>query len=154
MKRLIVMAFAGMALVGCANTDPYSGDVYSSDQAKEVQSVTYGTLISARPVKIQAGENNSVIGSLGGAVLGGIVGNTVGGGTGKVLATAAGALAGGVAGNAIEGKANQTNAVELEIRKDSGETIVVVQKADISQFSAGQRLRIVSSGSKTTVSPR
>ncbi len=41
---------------------------------------------------------NCIVGTAGGAALGGIVGNQFGGGTGKTLATAAGATAGGLAG--------------------------------------------------------
>jgi uncharacterized protein YcfJ len=44
-----------------------------------------------------------------GAVVGGLLGNRVGGGSGKVLATVAGAAAGGYAGNKIEGKMQQGN---------------------------------------------
>lgn len=155
MKKYLTILFVSTMVAGCANTDIYSSDVYSGSQAKQVQSVSYGTLVSARPVKIQAGnETGNVIGTVGGAVLGGFLGNTIGGGSGRSLATAAGAVLGGVAGNKIEDKVNLTNAYELEIRKDDGNTIIVVQKADNSQFSAGQRVRIVSSGSKTTVSPQ
>lgn len=60
---------------------------------KQVQSVTYGTVVNARPVQIQGGDDNNVMGAIGGAVLGGFLGNTVGGGTGRSLATAAGAVA-------------------------------------------------------------
>ncbi|MGL4859587.1 MAG: glycine zipper 2TM domain-containing protein [Enterobacteriaceae bacterium] len=154
MKKFITATLVSLTLVGCANTDIFSGDVYTADQARQVQTVTYGTLLSSRPVKIQAGEEHNIIGTVGGAVLGGLLGNTIGGGRGNTLSTAAGAIAGGVAGSAIEGKVNQTDAVELEIRKDSGETIVVVQKPGKQQFSVGQRLRLVSRGGKMTVSPR
>lgn len=44
----------------------------------------------------------SGIGVIGGAVLGGLLGNQVGGGTGKKLATVGGAAAGGYAGNEVE----------------------------------------------------
>lgn len=44
----------------------------------------------------------SGVGAVGGAVLGGILGHQVGGGTGKKLATIGGAVAGGYAGNEIE----------------------------------------------------
>ncbi|MBB2487154.1 glycine zipper 2TM domain-containing protein [Mitsuaria sp. WAJ17] len=44
----------------------------------------------------------SGIGAVGGAVLGGLLGNQVGGGTGKKIATIGGAVAGGYAGNEIE----------------------------------------------------
>ena len=48
-----------IGLTGCANTDVFSGDVYSADQAKEARSISYGTIVSVRPVKIQA-DNNGV----------------------------------------------------------------------------------------------
>lgn len=71
MKRLLVVTLAGITLAGCANTSTLSGDVYSASEAKQVQTVTYGTIVSTRPVQIQAGEDSNVIGALGGAVLGG-----------------------------------------------------------------------------------
>ncbi|ANE73948.1 glycine zipper 2TM domain-containing protein [Dickeya solani] len=154
MKRFLVITLAGITLAGCANTSTLSGDVYSASEAKQVQTVTYGTVVSTRPVQIQAGEDSNVIGTLGGAVLGGLVGNTVGRGTGRNLATAAGAVAGGVAGNSIEGAVNRVQGVELEIRKDDGSTIMVVQKQGDTKFHAGQRVAMASNGRAITVSPR
>ncbi|ACT06575.1 17 kDa surface antigen [Dickeya chrysanthemi Ech1591] len=154
MKRFLVITLAGITLAGCANTSTLSGDVYSASEAKQVQTVTYGTVVSTRPVQIQAGEENNVIGTIGGAVLGGLVGNTVGRGTGRNLATAAGAVAGGVAGNSIEGAVNRVQGVELEIRKDDGSTIMVVQKQGDTKFHAGQRVAMASNGRAITVSPR
>ncbi|AHF77087.1 Outer membrane lipoprotein [Sodalis praecaptivus] len=154
MKRLIVVALAGMTLAGCANNSTLSGDVYSASEAKQVQSVTYGTLVGVRPVQIQGGEDSNVIGAIGGAVLGGFLGNTVGGGSGRSLATAAGAVAGGVAGSSVEGAVNRTQGVELEVRKDDGNTIMVVQKQGNTRFSVGQRVALASNGRTITVSPR
>ena len=53
------------------NDSSLSGDVYSASEAKQVQSVTYGTVVNARPVQIQGGDENNVMGAIGGAVLGG-----------------------------------------------------------------------------------
>ena len=44
----------------------------------------------------------SGLGAVGGAVVGGLLGHQVGGGSGKTLLTVGGAVAGGVAGNEIE----------------------------------------------------
>lgn len=154
MKRLLVVALAGLTLAGCASNNGLSGDVYTSSEAKQVQNVSYGTLVGVRPVQIQGGDDSNVIGALGGAVLGGFLGNTVGGGTGRSLATAAGAVAGGVAGNKIEGAANRSQGVELEVRKDDGNTIMVVQKQGNTRYSVGQRVAIASNGRNVTVSPR
>lgn len=153
-KRLVAVALTGCMLAGCTNTSALSGDVYSASEAKQVQSVSYGTLVSVRPVQIQGGDDNNVIGALGGAVLGGFLGNTIGGGSGRSLATAGGAILGGVAGQGVQGSLNKTNGVELEIRKDDGNTIMVVQKQAASRYSVGQRVVLASNGSQVTVSPR
>lgn len=52
---------------------------------------------------------NRVAGTGIGAVVGGLLGNQVGGGNGRVLATVAGAAAGGYAGNKIEQKVQKGN---------------------------------------------
>ena len=78
----------------------------------------------------------------------------MGGGTGRSLATAAGAVAGGVAGQGVQSAMNKTQGVELEIRKDDGNTIMVVQKQGNTHFSPGQRVVLASNGSQVTVSPR
>lgn len=153
-KPLIAVAIAAVTLTGCANNNTLSGDVFSASQAKQVQTVTYGTLLSVRPVTIQGGDDNNVMGAIGGAVLGGFLGNTVGGGTGRNLATAAGAVAGGMAGQGVQGAMNRTDGVQLEVRKDDGTTILVVQKQGPTRFSVGQRVMLASSGSTVTVSPR
>ena len=151
MKKVTVALALMMSvgLTGCANTDVFSGDVYSADQAKEARSISYGTIVSVRPVKIQA-DNNGVIGSVGGGALGGIAGSTIGGGTGQAIASVIGAIGGAIAGSKIEEKMSQVNGAELVIRKDNREEIVVVQKADPS-FKAGRRVRIVG-GSSLNVS--
>ncbi|MEA9391114.1 glycine zipper 2TM domain-containing protein [Acerihabitans sp. TG2] len=153
-KSLLVVTLAGLTLVGCANNSGLSGDVYSASEAKQVQSVSYGTLVGVRPVQIQGGDDSNVIGALGGAVLGGFLGNTIGAGTGRSLATAAGAVAGGVAGQGIEGAANRSQGVELEVHKDDGSTIMVVQKQGQTRYSVGQRVAIATNGRTVTVSPR
>ncbi|NLS43453.1 glycine zipper 2TM domain-containing protein [BEV proteobacterium] len=154
MKRLLVITLAGMTLAGCANTSSLSGDVYRAYEAKQVRTVTYGTIISLRPVQIQASDENGTMGAIGGAVLGGFLGNTIGGGTGRSLATAAGAVAGGVAGQSAQGAMNRVQGVELEIRRDDGTTIMVVQRQGNTRFSVGQRVAMSSNGQNVTVAPR
>ena len=48
----------------------------------------------------------TALGTVGGAVVGGILGNQVGKGSGRAAATAVGVIGGAVAGNAIEGRNN------------------------------------------------
>ncbi|MDR5897906.1 glycine zipper 2TM domain-containing protein [Halomonas vilamensis] len=154
MKHLLpIAAFSLLTLAGCANTSPYSGDVYSGNQAKSSQNVTYGTLVAIRPVQIQAdSRTGNLLGGGGGAIIGGLLGRQVGGGSGRDLATVAGALGGAMAGTAAEDASNRINAWEMEIRTDSGEDVVVVQRAD-RQFEAGQRVRLIGSGRNVQVAP-
>lgn len=49
-------------------------DVYTASEAKQVQNVSYGTIVNVRPVQIQGGDDSNVIGAIGGAVLGGFWG--------------------------------------------------------------------------------
>jgi uncharacterized protein YcfJ len=56
-----------------------------------------------RPLKDQ----HRLLGTGVGAVVGGLLGNQVGGGNGRTIATAAGAVAGGYAGNKIQQKVQQ-----------------------------------------------
>lgn len=107
-KRVLVVSMVGLSLVGCVNNDTLSGDVYTASEAKQVQNVSYGTIVNVRQVQIQGGDDSNVIGAIGGAVLGGFLGNTIGGGTGRSLATAAGAVAGGVAGQGVQSAMNKT----------------------------------------------
>lgn len=150
----LAITLAGLTLAGCVNTDSLSGNVYSAREAKQVKTVSYGTIINVRPVKIQAGNEDNPLGTIGGAVVGGLLGNTVGGGTGRRLATAAGAIAGGVAGQKIQGQLNSSQGVELEIRKDDGSNIIVVQKQSSNAFAPGQRVAIATQGNQITVSVR
>ncbi|OBX11140.1 glycine zipper 2TM domain-containing protein [Gallibacterium genomosp. 3] len=154
MKKIVFAAslLASVTLVGCSNSDLYSGSVYSGGQAKEARAVTYGRIVSVRPVTIQ-GESHSqgAIGTVGGGVLGGVLGSTIGGGSGKAVATAIGAVAGAVVGNKVEQKVDQTSGVELVIQKEDGQRIAVVQKADPS-FVPGARVQLVGSGGSLNVS--
>lgn len=151
MKKLTIALalIASLGMTGCANTDIFSGDVYSANQSKEARSISYGTIVSSRPVKIQA-DNQGVVGTIGGGALGGVAGSTIGGGSGRAVATAVGAIAGAIIGSKVEEKASQVDALELVIKKDDGNEIVVVQKADAS-LKPGARVRIVG-GSNLNVS--
>ena len=149
MKKIALAVLMSLTLVSCANEDIYGGNVYSGAQAKEARSISYGTIVSTRPVKIQS-DNQGVVGTIGGGAIGGIAGSAIGGGTGRALATAVGAVAGAVVGSKVEEKASQVSAIEMVIRKDDGKESVVVQKAE-ANLVPGARVRIVG-GSRLNVS--
>lgn len=140
-----------LAATGCANNDVYKGSVYTGAQAKTTRSISYGTIVSVREVTIQ-GNSTGIIGTTGGGVIGGLVGSTVGGGRGSDIASAVGAVFGSLLGSTIEQKASQTTSLEMVIRKDSGEEIVVVQKKEAG-LTTGKRVRIVGNAADVNVSP-
>lgn len=154
MKRLLpILALGALTLAGCANTSPYSGDVYRGSQAQTGQSVSYGTITALRQVQIQAeSPQGNMLGTVGGGVIGGLLGNQVGGGSGRQLATAAGAIGGAVAGSRTEDAVNRVRAWEMEVRRDSGDSVIVVQRAD-RNFQVGQRVRLIGSGASMSVAP-
>ncbi|NDL62672.1 glycine zipper 2TM domain-containing protein [Acerihabitans arboris] len=153
-RASIISAIAIAILSGCASNRTSSGDTFTAAQARQVHTVTYGTLISVRPITIQGGTGENAAGSIGGGVIGGFLGNTIGGGSGRSLATAAGAVGGAAAGSGIQSAANRSPGVELEVRRDDGSTIIVAQAQGTSQFFVGQRVAIASGGGRVTVSPR
>ncbi|WP_037586617.1 membrane protein [Stenoxybacter acetivorans] len=146
----ITAVILSLSVLGCANTNTLSGDVYTAEQAKTVRSVAFGTIVSANPVKIQNKETG--LGGLSGGAIGGIAASGIGGGRGSAIASVVGGVVGLVVGNKIEQAIDATSALELTIRRDNGEEFVVVQKYD-NRFTPGARVRIVGSGNNVNVTP-
>jgi outer membrane lipoprotein SlyB len=141
-----ITAFAALLLSACM-PDSRAGNVYSRDQARTAQTVEYGTIQRVEPVTLEG--TDSGMGTLAGGAMGGVLGNSVGGGSGKAIATVGGAIVGGLAGTAIERQATTRAAVEIEVRLDSGEILVIVQEQD-ADYRVGDRVRVVSDSRGTS----
>ena len=74
----------------------------------------------------------SGVGVVAGGVLGAVVGNQVGGGDGKTLATILGAVGGGMAGNAVEKKMKKVTHYEVTVRMEDGSSRTVQQSTPAS----------------------
>jgi len=96
---------------------------------------------------------SSDLGTVGGALIGGAAGNAIGGGSGRLLATAGGTVAGAMAGQSIQRGMARHNAAELFIRPDNGQEFVTVQPAREGEFVVGQRVNITSHRGQVTISP-
>uniref|UniRef100_E1TK47 17 kDa surface antigen n=1 Tax=Burkholderia sp. (strain CCGE1003) TaxID=640512 RepID=E1TK47_BURSG len=81
--------------------DPYAGEVVAINT-------------------VQSPEPTTGLGALGGAVAGGLVGNQIGGGRGKILTTIAGAVGGGLAGNGIEHAVRKQTTYQVQVRMQDG----------------------------------
>jgi outer membrane lipoprotein SlyB len=149
---MALAAAALLALTGCgtmggpSNTststrnDPgtaASGSAYSG----------YGVVQSIELVHQDAstgiGGSGIGIGAIAGAVVGGVLGNQVGGGTGKTVATVAGAAGGAYVGNEIEkGQRTQTpDSYNISVRMNSG-SYQTVNQASSADLRVGDRVRI------------
>ncbi|MDD0844292.1 MULTISPECIES: glycine zipper domain-containing protein [unclassified Pseudomonas] len=129
-----------LALGGCASN--LSGDSYSRDEARKVQTVRLGTVEMLRPVKIEG--TKTPIGAGAGAVVGGVGGSAIGGGRGAAVAAVIGAVAGGLLGAMTEEGLTRTQGVEITVREDDGSLRAYVQQVQENEvFRVGDRVRIM-----------
>ncbi len=142
---IFLMAVIIAHITGCASSR--SGQVYSRDHARQAQTVENGTIESVKEVQIEG--TKTPIGTAAGGVAGGVVGSTMGGGSGKKIATVIGALAGAAAGSMAEEGITRKPGLEIIVNKDGGQSIVVVQEADVI-FAPGDRVRIITAADGTT----
>ena len=77
-------------------------------------------------------ESGSGVGVIAGAAIGGLLGNQVGGGTGKDLATIAGMVGGGWAGNTVEKKMKRETFYQVAVRMEDGSLRKLEQKAAVA----------------------
>lgn len=150
MKQQAIMSCAALvlgvaALSGCATQ--HSPNTFTRSEVGRAQTVETGTVTAVRGVTIQ--NDSRGVATATGAVLGGLAGNTVGGGRGRTAATVGGVVAGGAAGNAMAGTTRP--GVEVTVQLDSGGTLAVVQDGSPDQFRVGDQVRVSSDGITTRV---
>jgi outer membrane lipoprotein SlyB len=135
-----------IVIAGCASSK--SGDVYSRDEARQVQSVQMGVVEGARKIKIEG--TKSDIGTGAGALIGGIAGSSAGHGKGSSIGAIAGAIVGGVAGAAAEEGITRESGMEITVRLESGRIISVVQGGS-DEFKPGDKVRVLQGNGETRV---
>lgn len=145
MTTLLFLAVATVYITGCVSSN--SSEVYSRDQARKAHTVENGTVESVKEVLIEG--TKTPVGAAAGGVAGGVLGSTIGRGTGRTLATVGGALAGAAGGALAEEAITKKKGLEIVVKKDSGETIVVVQEADVPIYP-NDRVRIIRGPDGTT----
>lgn len=148
---MLVASFTAMALTLGGCTSNLTGDSYSRDEARQVQTVRLGTIQSLRPVKIEG--TKTPIGAGAGAIVGGVGGSAIGGGRGSVVAAVIGAVAGGLLGSATEEGLTRTQGVEITVREDDGSMRAYVQQVQENEiFRVGERVRIMTVNGTSRVS--
>ena len=136
------------AVLGVAACAPHNTNTtYTGQDIGRTASVSFGTIVSTRPVVVQS--QGTGVGALGGAAAGGVAGSFIGNNDvrGNILGAIGGAVIGGLVGNAVEGQVGQGQAVEFIIREDTGQTISVVQTNE-ENFQPGERV-VITRGART-----
>ncbi|MRS99697.1 glycine zipper 2TM domain-containing protein [Ralstonia pickettii] len=109
-------------------------------QPRPAASPYAGQVTAITPIATQQG-NETGLGMIGGAVVGGLLGNQVGKGNGRTLATVAGAVGGGYAGHEAENYYHRDTSYNVSVRMDNGATRTFTYKA-APGFQVGDRVHV------------
>lgn len=115
---------------------------YAQQQQPSGQSAycsTCGTVESIAAVRHQG--RGTGIGAVGGAVVGGLLGNQFGAGNGRLGMTALGAVGGGFAGNAVEKHLRSSTSYQVRVRMENGHTRYFNYRQP-PPFQQGERVHI------------
>lgn len=104
---------------------------------------SYARTGTVQNIELVSQESSGVgVGTIAGAVVGGILGNQVGKGSGKTAATVLGAAGGAYAGNQIEKRnQQQSDAYKITVRMRDGSYQTVMQTAS-NDIRVGDRVQI------------
>lgn len=143
MRRLLflplIIIVAGL-LNACA--PDISALSYTTNQTGEAASTARGVVIAATPVKVSGSRTNG-IGTLAGAVAGGVAGSAIGGGTrANILGGLGGAVAGGMIGNYAEDKLSTQTGMQYQVKLRNNKIITVTQGMNPA-FNVHQRVFVI-----------
>ena len=139
--RTIVMlcSVSALALMTACSASPPRNDAVMSAPVAPAPTASarqFGNVSSIDTVAVAARTSG------GGAVLGAVIGNQVGSGTGRAVATGAGAVGGGVIGNQIEKhNQNQSDIFRVGVRLDNGR-IETFEYQRIDDLRLGDRVKV------------
>jgi len=134
-KILLASLMSAFALGAMAQPPAKSGGKGLCDHCGTVQAVKQ---------EKRKGEGGAA-GIVGGAVVGGLLGNQIGGGTGKTLATAGGAVAGGMVGNEVQKRMTAKTVWVTTVRMKDGSVRNFEQEAQPG-WAAGQVVQVQANG--------
>ena len=146
-KLILVAAVASLgSLTACVVAPPNSVSAYD---AQRMSTVVDATVLSISPVTLQGRDTG--VGTISGAVIGGIAGSNVGGPRTGGIVGIAGAVVGGLIGNAVERDATQRQGVEIMLQLKNGDRRSVIQGAGGEVFAAGEPVMLITTGGRTRV---
>lgn len=147
---LLLLLVSTLVLGACASSK--SGDVYTRDQVRQVQTFRVGTIEQLKEIRIEG--TSTQIGTAAGTAVGGIAGSATGDGKGSDVMRVLGAVVGGMVGAAAEEGYTREDGLEFSILLEDGSHISVVQEKSVNDetFQIGDKVRVIESGGVVRVS--
>ncbi len=128
--------------VGDSITSASLGKQLSTSTAAVRQAAVCTTCATVEAVNaIEVNGDGGYLGTIGGGVVGALLGSQVGGGRGKTAAEIAGALGGAYAGRAIEGNVKKTVHYETMVRFQNGATQTISTEGNPG-LAVGEKIRV------------
>ena len=137
----LAVTLIAAALSGCA-TNSLTGAGYVRQEARQVHAVETATVVSVRTVMIEPRADGLGLGAGVGVTLGAAVGSRIGGGNGRIAATALTALLGAAVGQRAGLEMMSVRGVEVTYLLGA-KTFAVIQQDDGTHFVPGESVRIV-----------
>lgn len=135
-----------LATTGCANMD----NQYSQNgQYQTIADVKHAKVINVREFSVEENNPNYAMGALGG-VVGAILGNQVGKGSGNTIATIGGGAAGIYLGSKYGGNKKIITMVELTLKENNGQNFIVTQRKNANYY-VGQKVIVRVQGNEAHV---
>jgi outer membrane lipoprotein SlyB len=143
--KAVASVTALLFLGACANPNPPANPTGTSYPQNSGVYTQYGMVQSIDLVQqATSGNNNPGVGTIAGALIGGVLGHQVGSGDGNTAATVLGAAGGAYAGRQIE-KNNQNqqtvNAYRFNLRMENGSYLSVTQTTN-PDIRVGDRVQL------------
>lgn len=141
LPRSLTNAAALILLAGLTGCGPsYSPNTYSAAAVQQASKVERGVIVGVRRVGVSA---DSTVGTVTGGAAGGIVGSQAGpGGAITALSTLGGTVVGGLIGNSVEHATGDTSAFEYIVRETNKSLVSVTQK-DKVPMEIGQTVLVI-----------
>lgn len=151
--RTLFVPLVVAALAACNEMGPPPATSPSYAPVAQASHVQYGTIVSVRPVTMQrTAQGDQIVGAVAGGLVGAVIGNQFGEGSGKDLMTGAGALTGALVGSHLAQQHSGTYQSQAwTVRMRNGGTVTIVQASN--SFYVGQHVRVVSRGHEMYIEP-
>ena len=137
---------AVLLATGCANYPPMGGQSPATTVSTNSPSLVYGRVASIEyvPPGTQTSRNANIIGAVVGGVAGAALGHTIGGGSGRDVATVLGGVAGAAVGSQVGRNASGTTTTpsyRVSVQSDQG-GVYTYEVAASGELRVGDRVQV------------